>query len=192
MAKRSILRIILSGVFGLLIFILLFYGAGYLTKYITNYVYMDFVGFLDKNFILILTMILIGMLSEIFWAFYFPFTLIAPIISAISSFFIITLLYRLWIFLNTYIKLKFSIPIELIYVIVFLIVLIVGYIAVFARMGKKEKEEPKEKQKERVEKVKWSEVGEEFKMAMFNLARTINNSLEKKNKKKAGKKGRKK
>ena len=72
----------------------------------------------------------------------------------------------------------------LISMLVFFIVLIVGFIGAF--MPKQIKcvgKIKKTKRKKKKSKVEWEDVGEEFKMALYNLASTIKENLKPKRKK---------
>jgi len=60
-------------------------------------------------------------------------------------------------------------------VLVPVIVLIVGYIHIFVRLIPKRK---KKVEKTRIKHVEWSDVGDEFRQAMYNLGQTLRETFE--------------
>jgi hypothetical protein len=104
-----------------------------------------------------------------------------------------------WNFLNTYIKAEITVPAGM-YTPVALVVLVIGYILILARRGKpreayekwvNKKQEVQKKseaaRKRPAEEIDWDDVGNEFKLAFYNIGRSINKSFEGK-KEKEGKK----
>jgi hypothetical protein len=72
------------------------------------------------------------------------------------------------------------------YVIVFLIVLVAGYITILARHGKPRNVWEEEhgrwhewgmRHMRRKTKVEWEDVGDEFRLALYNLGKNINEAL---------------
>jgi len=204
---KSIPRIILSHIAGFIIFLILLAVANILIPSINNDIYINIIQFFNSNLIFLLLLTFIGMINEIFWSFYFPFNIFAPIFSSILSIYVITFIYKIWSLLDVYIKSTLIIPIDLIYAIVPLIVFIAGYITIIARHGKPAEEwhrELKEMHKNRLErkrdklkiklekvdkklgknKVEWEDVGDEFRLAFYNLGKSFNELFDKKNNKK--------
>lgn len=202
---KSVPRIILSQIIGFIIFLILLAATNMLIPSINSIFYTQIILFFNSNIYLLLILTLIGILNEIFWSFYFPFNLVAPIISAVLSIYIITFIYKFWILANNYIESSIQIPLHAIYFAVFIIVLVFGYILLLARGGK-----PREDWQERHEKYKrekweqrrkkyqkkienldkkvrsnldWEDVEDEFKLALYNLGRIINNLFAPKKKK---------
>jgi hypothetical protein len=189
--KKGVVGIILSRIVGFIIFILLLAIANFLVQYIPSEIYANIINFFNTSIVLLFAMTLVGMIAEIFWIFSFPFNVPAPIISAVLSTLIITFIYKFWILLDTYIHLEIKVPLYSIYFIVFVLVLIVGYIGVFTKIPKDNEfseelkevrqrrkeliEEEKKKLKEGRRKMEWQEVGEQFKLALYNIGRGINN-----------------
>ena len=202
---KTIVGIILSRVFGFVFFLVLLAIANFLVPYVPSEVYAQAVKFFNLNIILLLIIMFIGIINDIFWNFSFPFNILAPISSAILGIYIVTFLYRIWIFLDFYFQTGFYFPIRTLYTIVFVFVLIFGYFAILARGGRprdewkqrciERHEEKLERKKEKLEKkmekidrkisrkVEWDEVGEQFKLALYNLGKSISSLFEKKKKK---------
>lgn len=202
---KSAAKIILSRIIGFLIFLIILIIANSLVLTFNNRVYTNIIGFFNSNLILLLIIFFLGILNEIFWSFYFPFNIIAPVISSILSVHIVTFIYNLWRLSEIYTKINFNIPIRSIYVPVVFIVLIAGYITILARHGKPRREwaekmkesisDRLERKKERLmrkidkidkkmkrkhENVEWKDVGNEFKLVFYNLGRSINSLFRKK------------
>jgi hypothetical protein len=144
--------IIISKIIGFLVFLIILAIANYLKVYITNEMYYTVIDFIIDNLWLSFLIFIATMIAEVFWVFSFPFNLPAPILSAISSVFIVSYIYRMWILVEGFTTTKIVIPIWAIYPLVFWIVLIVGYISIFLKLSKKkikEKEVRKIKRKKR-------------------------------------------
>lgn len=189
MAKRSVARIVLSQIGGFIIFLILLAIANYLTRFIPGQLYKEIVYFFNNNLFLLFAMSIFATLSEIFWNFIFPFNLSAPIVSAILSTFIITFVFRFWNFINSYVKIGFKLPINALYVVVFLLALIVGYLVILMKFfGQKKELHEKEKEVGKREtkkgKIGWGEIGNEFKLLFYNIGRSINRLFERDEKKK--------
>lgn len=186
MAKKSVAHIVFLRTFGFVIFLIVLGISNYLVKYAAISSYNEAVFFFNSNILLLFIITFTGMLSEIFWTLIFPFNLIAPIVSAVSSIFIVTFVYRIWNFIEEYAKTGFSFPLNKIYFLVFLLVLIIGYIVVLVKFlgHKKELKEEKIKKREKSEKIEWGEIGNEFKLLFYNIGRGINKLFEREKKKK--------
>jgi hypothetical protein len=198
---RPVLRVIFSNIIGFIMFLILLAIANLLVPHIPSSVYESIVDFFNSNILLFFGMMLVGMINEIFWSFFFPFNILAPITSAILSIFIVTFIYRVWTFIDSYVRTNIVLP-NYVYVPIALIVLFLSYIAILIRQGKpkevyeEEAKKPVPKKSEIIkrkpdEKVEWEDVSNEFKLALYNIGRSINKSFEsskeKKRKKKKGK-----
>lgn len=197
---RSVFRIILSNIAGFIFFLIILAVANILLKYIPSAIYADVVKFFNANIILFLVMMLISMVNDIFWSFYFPLNILAPVSSALLSIFIIVFFYRVWDFLNSYIQSDVAIPGGM-YTPVALLVLVVGYTLILARRGRpREAYEKWLEQKEVVQKkteaaskrpekeIDWEDIGDEFKLFFYNLAKSMNKGFERKKDNKGKKK----
>ncbi len=199
---RSTAKIILSRITGFIFFLILLAIANMLIGSVHNETYRSIIFFFNESLLLLLILMLLGMVNDIFWNMNFPFNIIAPITSAVLSFCVLTFMYALWIFLDQYIQSGMTIPIGLLKIVVFFIVLLAGYLAILVRGGKpksdwedkwKERRQARWlREKERLqrrlnridrhvknkEEVDWEDVGEEFKLAFYNLGKSINKSFE--------------
>ncbi|MBR9704021.1 hypothetical protein GOV12_01310 [Candidatus Pacearchaeota archaeon] len=206
---RSTGKVIISNIVGILIFLILLGVANLLIPVVNNHVYMSVVEFFNSTLWFMLLLWFIGFINELFWSFYFPFNIIAPIISAVYSIFIIMFFSIFWNFIMVLINIDFNIPFNVLYTIVPLIVLVAGYIIILVRKGKpacelhdknelKKEKDRLERKKEKVEKriknlddevkdVSWDEVGSEYKSALFNLGKSINKIFDEHKDKKSGK-----
>jgi hypothetical protein len=216
---KSVPRIIISGVAGFLFFLVILAVANALIFSINNPVYTEIVLFVNKNIFLFFIIAVIGILNDIFWTFYFPFNIIAPITSSLLSIYIIMFLEKLFDFFNVQEITNISIPFTDLYILVALIVLVAGYLVIAIRAGRprgyfekisrerqiKQKEarmDRRERRKEELEEIKelnkevrdieWEDIGDEFKQALFNLGKSINNLFEEKESKVKVKKKRRK
>ncbi|VVB78311.1 Uncharacterised protein [uncultured archaeon] len=204
---RSISKIIISHLGGFVFFLILLAIANILVPSIPSGVYSNIVGFFNINLFFLLLIMIVGLINEIFWNFYFPFNILAPISGSFLGVYIVMFIYRIWNFLNSlYIHSNIIIPIESIYFLVVLLTLIIGYITILARHGMPRKdweEESEEWTRRRLERkrerltrkinnvdrklnknVEWDDVGEEFKLALYNLGKNLNDLFDgKKNKK---------
>jgi hypothetical protein len=204
--SRSAFKIVMSNVGGFILFLILLGTANILLPHINSLVYVDVVLFLNRSLVLFTIMMLVGLINDILWSFYFPFNILAPVSSAILSFFIVIFIFRVWSFLNNYVQSNFVLP-EFVYVPIALIVLVAGYVLILFRKGKpgevhkrrkKEKEleekerlgkkaEPASKRKQE-ETVEWQDVGDEFKHLFYNIGKSLNSFFGGKEKKKSQKK----
>ncbi len=197
---KSVFKIIISSIGGFIIFLIILAIANIIMPYIPSTIYADVVGFFNANIMLFLLMMFISMVNDIFWIFYFPFNILAPITSALLSIFVVVFFYRVWNFLNNYIKAEITVPKGL-YTPVALLVLVIGYIVILARRGKpreayeewvNKKQEVQKKseaaRKRPSQEIDWADVGNEFKLFFYNIGRSINKSFEKEKQKEKKKK----
>ncbi|MFH0978650.1 MAG: hypothetical protein V1837_05085 [Candidatus Woesearchaeota archaeon] len=181
--KKSVTHIVLARVIGFFVFLLLLAIANALTGSIQNDIYANIVTFFNVNILLFLALMVIGLINDIFWSFSFPFNILGPFSAALLSIFIVTFLYRLWLFLNSYINSNVNIPIGLLYVIVPIIVFFAGCITVIFRAAiPPYVEKVHQTKKRKKQHLEWDEVGEEFKLALYNLGKAFNRVFDKKRK----------
>lgn len=208
---KSAPRIIISRIIVFIIFLILLAIANVLVPAFNSNVYSSIVNFLNSNIILLFILTIIGMINEIFWSFYFPFNIIAPITGSILGVYIVAFVYRCINFLDIFINNNSNImaailPEETASIIVFWIVFIAGYLIILIRQGKPKEdwheemkkwheqrwERKREKLKKKIEKLdtklgkkqmKWGDVGNEFKHLFYNIGKSINNLFDKDKKK---------
>ena len=204
--KRSIPGIIIMRLIGFLIFLIILAIANSLISNVNYQIYTDIINFFKENILLLAGMALLGIISEIFWCFYFPFNLIAPFASAILSIPIIAFIYHIWLFLNKYLNVDLPFKISLVYIITFLIVLLVGYIKILAQGKQKRDSEDEDESDEEIEdrdedesenknvkkkveikkrtsnNIYWSDVGYQFREFFYNIGRSLNSLFNNKKK----------
>ena len=192
--QKGVLGILISRSAGFLIFLILLAIASCLKHSINYSLYSDIVNFIIDNLNLSFVIFFTGIVAAVLWRIVFPISLIAPIASAISSMFVVTYLFRVWIFASGYVYSGIMFPVDLIYRAVFVLVIFFGYLAILAGLGKRKKKDGGKKEKrEKVEKfgkesINWDEIGGQFKLALYNLGSSLKNMFEPK--KKTNKKGR--
>lgn len=191
---KSVPKIIISRIIGFIIFLILLVVANALIPAFNSNVYSDIINFFNLNIILLFILTLIGLINEIFWSFYFPFNIIAPITGSVLSIYIVTFIHRGFDFLNTYFPSDIILPWQTIQSLVFWMVIIVSYLIILIRQGKPKEdwhEEMKkwheqrwERKREKLKKkMEWEDVGNEFKHLFYNIGRSINNLFDKDKKK---------
>jgi len=188
MAKSG-LRIIFSTIVNIVIFLAVIWLLNYLSRYIHYSLFLQIVDFLNSNLHFIISLFLVLFLGEIFRIFRFPFNLLYPIFSAIGGVMAVFFIFSILELINQLFSLEFYDKISglklSITIIVSVIVIIAGYVSILAELGRKEAEEKKRK-----EGIRWSDIGEEFKFALYGIAYSIRKTFAKE--KQAGKKKKRK
>ncbi len=193
MREKSISNIIISEIVGFIIFVILLTIAFVLMDYIKNPVYIETVTFFLNNLGLAITILVITIITKIFWKFNFPFNVPAPIFGAVLGIYITTYAYNLWELMESLMNTGISIPINLIYAIVFWIVILTGYINIFSMKKRKEIQKKLEIKLKKKDWVEWKDVENEFRLFLFNIGEAMNDCFEKDEpKKRTTKKRRKK
>lgn len=157
--KRTISSIVLSGLAGLLIFLILLAAANYMTNYVDNPVFLQIVGFLNNNIDLLIIMSVIFLIGKLFTALVFPLNLPAPLFNAAGSVFLVAFIFKIFeltaSITKEYIFYKAAEILAPLSMLVFIIVLLGGYFLIFTRLSeenenkrknKKEQDEKKEKE----------------------------------------------
>ena len=163
MRERSIPKIIISHLIGLVIFILILVLANiYLTG---NGAITEIVGFLNDNLALIVVMSILFMLADILYALVLPFNLPAPIFSAIGSILVVMFIFRTFGLIDLLLigdLLSSLLWIRwILYPVVFLIVLVSGYISIFFGMFESPREYAKERKEQKTkDNIIWIEMYE--------------------------------
>lgn len=175
---RSIIWIIFSQLFGILLFLILLVILNIFP--IPNLFSPQIVSFINNNATLIIVMSLIFMLGEICYGRIFPLSLPAPLFNAIGSMFLVTFIFRIFglidVLLKTNIFSLFNSLKYLIYPIVFLIVLIVGYVSIFTKVVNA----PQEPKKRKTEDKSWDDVGDEFRNLLYDAFSNARKRINKK------------
>jgi cellulose synthase/poly-beta-1,6-N-acetylglucosamine synthase-like glycosyltransferase len=194
--EHSPVGIIVKRSVGFILFLIILLIANMLVSTVNNSIYNNAIGFFNVNVLLFFSMFFWGLISEIFWNLGLLANMFAPIASAILSTYVVAFFYRVWLFIEGYTHTGAYIPIVPIYIAIFIIVIVAGYARVAVMRGhenfwsreewdewKKEKEDVKKKihdskKKSKKERIEWDEVGEEFKLALYNLGDAINRAFD--------------
>jgi hypothetical protein len=195
--SRSVAHIVISRIGGFVFFIVLLAFANMFVPGIQNQVFTGIVDFFNSSVLLLLAITFIGMVNEIFWKSGLPVIMLAPISGSVLAVYMIKFMYSLWQFLDaSYFKVNAAIPIYAIYAIAVALALVVGYLVVFLSGGeppeelrdrmremrheKWKKREEKMAARVKKEKVEWEDVGDEFKLFLYNVGKAFNSIFEKK------------
>jgi hypothetical protein len=190
MKKISLKTVVWSGVLGILFFLVVVGVLNIIAANIENPIFHSLVIFLNQNVILIVVISVLILLGNIFEIFTFPLNLVYPWFNAAAGMLWVVFIFRALIlvdYLSSENIYSVFVPLYLIaLLLVPIIVLIVGYVHVFSGLTAKEK--PEKRTKMAKKRIKWSDIGEEFKEALYNLGRTLKEAFAPK----SGKKKRKK
>ncbi|MFA5174525.1 MAG: hypothetical protein WC438_05070 [Candidatus Pacearchaeota archaeon] len=177
---KSIVNIVVHKVIGLLIFLIFLWLMSLIASYIPLQIFSNIVVFLKDNLYWIIIITIISIFAEGFGTLTFPFNLPAPLLSAIESVLIISILFKIWLGLDASINTGINVPINLVYILIFLVVLLFGYLKIISKHSKEPVQEeikpeiqPKQVRPKQQEKTHWHEIGEEFKGALYELGRTL-------------------
>jgi hypothetical protein len=185
--KRPVLWVVLSGLTGILVFLVILVILGYFASYFHNAVLLGLVILLMNNLALILTASVLFIVADIFYTFRFPFSIPGPLLSGLGSLFIVSLFFILMDFLD----LSFSLGISamfskiryILYPLVFFIVVITGYARIFFPENAGCKQPGRADvydQAACTSRKCWEDVGAEFRQAMYDFFHRIREELNKK------------
>jgi len=188
---KSAIWIIVSGILGIILFLLFLAVLRYAAIYFANAFLAGFADFLFSNTGLIIFLGIMFMIADLFYSFSFPLNLPGPIFSAIGSIFLIAFLFHILGFIDdTYgfgIFPGLYIVEFFIYPIVFLIVLVAGYWSIFSSMADKERvvkeptQEPAAGPEKKSSEVKnWDDIGDEFKEMLYDIFHRIREEIRQK------------
>lgn len=182
MKERSVWRRVIGGIFSFIVFLILLAVANYVSPWVGLTSFSEIVKFFNANIGFIFLMSAVFILSDIFWALIFPFNIPAPIVSAVGGILIVDLMFGMFKLIEYLLDVGIYTALgpfrEMIYGLVFWLTIIVGYIiVVFRARGKLISEDNSKKIKDRVE---WEDVGEEFKLALYEFAGSLNRIFSKK------------
>jgi hypothetical protein len=198
--EKKVQYIILSRLFSVLFFLVVMIVVNALIPSINNNLYEVTVNFFNSNLLFIIVLMFLSILNEVFWSFYFPFNFIAPVTSGALAVYITMFAYKIWNFLDSFLITGVTVPIVIIYFVVFLISIIFGYLFILDRGGRpkedwgdlwnwqkgvwkrSEGKISKFEKKQKKNEVEWKDVGDQFKLFFFNIGRSMNKSFERKKK----------
>jgi magnesium-transporting ATPase (P-type) len=184
--KRSLSGVVVSGLTGILVFLVLLVIFGYLASYYHNEVFIGLVALLVNNLGLVLTASVLFIVADIFYTFRFPFSIPGPLFSGLGSLFVISLLFIIMDFFDQAYSLGISVMFlkfrYLIYPLVFFIVIIAGYARILSpdtpRCSEPEKEDRPDIPSPPIRS--WDEVGNEFRQALYDFFHRIREELNRK------------
>lgn len=137
---ESVIGVILGRGVGFVIFVLLLFGANWLTSYITVDAYISVVNFLNSNIYIIIVFTALLLIGEIFGVLMFPYNLPSPLFNAIGGIFLVRFIFDLVIFvesiMNVPANLRFDILRYIAYALVFILVIAIGYARILIAAGK--------------------------------------------------------
>jgi magnesium-transporting ATPase (P-type) len=186
--QRSIEWILVSGILGIIIFLIIMAVLTYYSLSTENPMLRGIVQLLTDNIILIIILCILFMIADIFHTFSFPMNLPGPLFSATASVFLIAFLFNIIAYFHqTFEWLVFpSLQIVefLAYPLIFVIVLLAGYMSVFSQM-KEDAEEVREKVPAgpgapTAGKKTWEDIGEEFRRLMYDILHRLRDEIQRK------------
>jgi hypothetical protein len=166
---------VISGLTGIIVFLVLLVILGYLASYFHNAFLLGFVSLLVDNLSLILTMGIVFMIADIFSSFRYPFNLPGPLISGMGSLLVVSLIFILLDFFDLWygpgISVIFLHTKYILYLLVFFIVVITGYVRIFSPEIVRD-DTPQEAETNSPTCpvcTSWGDVGNEIRQAIFDL-----------------------
>jgi hypothetical protein len=184
---RTVLGVIMSRLVGFIVFLILLYVANIIAARVDNLIFTQIVDFFNSNLVLIIIMSLFFFLGELFFVFFFPFNLPAPVFNAIASMFLVTFILRMIVALLRHgdVLRGLNTILFILYPLVFVLVLIGGYITIFFHEAedekmRKEENNVKDKKTSKAKGRSWDDVGNEFRELMYDIFHRSRESLKKK------------
>lgn len=173
MARRSFGRVFFGGVLGALFFLLLLGLLNVVAIFVPNVVFQEIVAFFNYNLLLLLFIHLVVFLGNLFGLFMFPFSLVYPLLNAFGSMLVLVFILRVLRLVGGFVGMHVYHAVYPLYVIALfvvpLIVLIVGYVQIFTSGVKKLSKRRVRKAARPKPEVEWSDVGDEFRKAFYEL-----------------------
>lgn len=166
------IRIVLARIGGFLFFLILLGLANIFFEH-------KIVLFFNSQIVFLFVMTILFMIGELFNNSKFPLNLPAPVFNAVGGVLLVIFIFKIFGLIESYVDLAlpFNLLLSITIPVVFFIVLIAGYVHIFVSIGKP-REKPKSKKKS--SKLEWEDVGEEFKQAFYEMARSLKRRFKKK------------
>jgi hypothetical protein len=179
--ERSVTRILISGLAGVLIFLIILAVLGYFSASFAAPI-PAIIDFLYMNAALIVFFSLILMVADIFGTFPFPANLPGPIFSAIGAVLILAFIFNMFIFVyRSYLPIPYPLDIVavILYPLVFIIVLIAGYVHIFSRVAEKERKAGRTAAEAGAPAggKTWDEIGAEFRDMIYDTFHRIREEI---------------
>jgi hypothetical protein len=177
---------VISGLTGIIVFLVLLIILGYLASYFHNAFLTGFVSLLADNLPLIITMGIVFMVADIFTSFRYPFNLPGPLIRGLGSLLVVSLIFILLDFFDLWygpgMSTMFLNTQYILYLLVFFIVVITGYVRIFSpgivRHAVPREAEPDSPPGQVC--TSWGDVGNEIRQALYDLVHRFREEINKK------------
>jgi hypothetical protein len=177
---------VISGLTGIIVFLVLLVILSYLASYFHNAFLLGFVGLLVDNLTLIITMGIVFMVADIFFSFQYPFNLPGPLISGLGSLLVVNLIFILLDFFDLWygpgMSAMFLNVKTILYLLVFFIVVITGYVRIFYPETVRD-DVPRDAETDSHSSpvcTSWGDVGNEIRQAMYDLFHRFREEINKK------------
>jgi hypothetical protein len=179
---RSPIRALVSGVLGILIFLLVLVLFRFIADHTSWALFSAFVDFLFANAALVVFFSILFMIGDIFEAFRFPFDLPFPIIKAVGSVFLVTFIFNIFAFLDSYYGFSLSPALDLLKLILYplvpIVVLIAGYVSIAVQFreekpGQSSPSEATASCDRYACSPTWDEIGDEFRQMIADIIRRM-------------------
>jgi len=183
---HSPLRALVSGLVGIIIFLLLLVLFRFFASHTSWALFSGFVDLLYANAPLIIFFSVMFMIGDIFATFSFPFNLPFPLFSAVGSVLLVTFIFNMIGFIDSFYSIGISPAFELVRLILYpltiIIVLIAGYLSIAAQVQNEKPEHgipsPERGETERsTVSPTWNEIGDEFRQMFYDLFRRIRDEI---------------
>ncbi|MFH1396209.1 MAG: hypothetical protein ABIG93_02320 [archaeon] len=140
--NKQILRIVLFGLSGLLIFLILVGISNVLIPIIDNSFYTVNVEFMNQNLWIVITFTILFIAGDVFSILKFPFNIPYPLFNGVAAIMLTALFVNAfsWVWEMIFFDLlSINLSVIWVYVLVFVLVLAVGYYNIFKAVYKKRK-----------------------------------------------------
>jgi hypothetical protein len=182
---RSPLQALVSGLIGIIIFLILLIILEFIAGHTSWPLFSDFVDLLVASLPLIIIFSVIFMVGNIFEAFPFPFDLPFPVFNAVGSVLLVSFLFRILGFIGSFYSLGLAPALSLLrlilYPLVFIVVLIAGYLSISAQL-REDHPEPGTPSPGggSTATPTWDEIGDEFRKMVADLVRRTRDEINRK------------
>jgi hypothetical protein len=193
MKKRSVLSITLSKIIGLAFFFFFLWILNH--NILDGIINQELITFLNQNIWIVVTLSIIFYFGELFYVLDFPLNVVYPLFNVVGSVLLIDFIFSIIYVIDEIIEIEVFTPVylfkPLVYLIVPLLVIIVGYMKVYESLKSEDKQKEKEKSNSNNNKskddndkdVEWNDVGNQFKLALYNIGSSLKNNFDPKKKK---------
>ena len=186
--QRSIEWILISGILGIIIFLIIMAVLTYYSLSTENPMLRGIVQLLTDNISLIIILGILFMIADIFHAFSFPMNLPGPLFSATASVFLIAFLFNIIAYFHQTFEWPVFPSLQIVeflaYPLIFMIVLLAGYMSISSQLKEKAEEEreevPAEPGTPPAGKKTWEDIGEEFRHLMYDILHRFRDEIQRK------------